>query len=236
MTSLTAMVVSRRRLLADVYSSFLVEEMGARVTVSDSPDAIPAFVQAEPDSVLLLDLDPLAGSTEATLVALEGHRGVRCGLFDKFTVDKAELAFELGISALIPPDASLEQIAVAVRGEHSTAVTVPEGVRRADLDRLAKLSSRELEVLRYAAHGDSADRIGLRLGITRHTVVTHRRRALRKLGVAQQAQAVALLAEAGLLVTPRTGEDSPNDRARQGHVENRGARRVRQLDTSGPSP
>ena len=93
MTSLTGEWCEPAAASGDVYSSFLVEGMGARVTVSDSPDAIPAFLHAAPDGVLLLDLDPLAGSTEATLVALEGHRGVRCGLFDKFTVDTAELAF-----------------------------------------------------------------------------------------------------------------------------------------------
>jgi PAS domain S-box-containing protein len=69
--------------------------------------------------------------------------------------------------------------------------------RRAELG-IRDLSARELEVLKLAADGYSAPRIGERLGISPATVKTHFVHAYEKLGVTERAAAVAEAMRRGL--------------------------------------
>jgi DNA-binding NarL/FixJ family response regulator len=56
----------------------------------------------------------------------------------------------------------------------------------------AKLTKREMEVLRLLAEGHEQDDIASELFISRKTVGTHIEHVLKKLGVRSRAQAVAL--------------------------------------------
>ena len=69
--------------------------------------------------------------------------------------------------------------------------------RRSDADRLAKLTSRERQVLDYAAKGLHAKEIAAALGISSRTVEVHKTRIMAKLGVRNVAELVrfALAAE-----------------------------------------
>ena len=69
--------------------------------------------------------------------------------------------------------------------------------RRSDADRLAKLTSREHQVLDYAAKGLHAKEIAAALGISSRTVEVHKTRIMAKLGVRNVAELVrfALAAE-----------------------------------------
>ena len=59
------------------------------------------------------------------------------------------------------------------------------------------LSTREEQVLRLAAKGLAAKQIARALGISPKTVEQHKTRAFRRLGVPNQAAAVALVASGG---------------------------------------
>lgn len=61
------------------------------------------------------------------------------------------------------------------------------------------LTSRERQVLRLAAGGFSSSAIGSRLGISLHTVRSHFRHILRKLGAHTRAQAVSHAQASGLM-------------------------------------
>ena len=63
------------------------------------------------------------------------------------------------------------------------------------VSRVAELSSREEQVLRLAAKGMACKQIARVLGISPKTVEQHKTRAFRRLGVPNQAAAVALLTE-----------------------------------------
>jgi LuxR family transcriptional regulator, quorum-sensing system regulator BjaR1 len=61
------------------------------------------------------------------------------------------------------------------------------------------LTSREIEVLRWVAHGKSAWEIGEILDITKRTVDEHVQTAVRKLGALNRTHAVALAIRDGII-------------------------------------
>lgn len=195
------LVVSGQRLLADAYACALAER-GSIIEVCESVDEASSRIVDNSTVTVLFDLDALPGPVFGATSALHDHRGRRCGFYNRFTADIAQLAFELGVRSLIASSAPVDEIERSVLGDPGTVITSTQGLTRNELDRLGQLSDRELEVLQLVARGQSANGAAGLLGITAHTVDTHRRRAMRKLGVTQQAQAVAVLARAGVLVTP----------------------------------
>lgn len=62
-----------------------------------------------------------------------------------------------------------------------------------------ELSSRELEVLGWAAEGKSRGDTAMILGVAESTVTHHRRNAVRKLDVCNMVQAVAVAIRRGLI-------------------------------------
>jgi DNA-binding NarL/FixJ family response regulator len=105
---------------------------------------------------------------------------------------------EAGASALVlkegPLDAVVEALRAAERGgshvDPSLAGTPPTG---------ARLTQRELEVLRLLAEGLRHEEIGRRLGIGPETVRTHLRKACARLGAVSRTQAVATALRQGLI-------------------------------------
>ena len=73
-------------------------------------------------------------------------------------------------------------------------------------DRLANLSRRELEVLQYLVDGVNQIAIAEELFVSPHTVRTHVRNILAKMGAHSSLEAVSLAVRAGM--RPRTGEES----------------------------
>ncbi|HET9443869.1 MAG TPA: LuxR C-terminal-related transcriptional regulator, partial [Acidimicrobiales bacterium] len=77
--------------------------------------------------------------------------------------------------------------------------------RRADADNpRSVLSSREREVLDLLSTGCRIDHIAERLSISRHTVRTHVRNVISKLGVRSQVEAVAAARRGGELDARQT--------------------------------
>lgn len=65
-----------------------------------------------------------------------------------------------------------------------------------------ELTVREMQVISGCIHGRSNGEIGRLLYLSEDTVKTHLRRAYRKLGARDRAQAVALVYERGLIAMP----------------------------------
>ena len=103
-----------------------------------------------------------------------------------------------------PGDEDDEGVVVAVDApvEHLATALAP-GARRSG-PRRSPLSSREEQVMRLAARGMAGKQIARALGISPKTVEQHKTRAFRRLGVPNQAAAVALLSEG------RAGSWSPS--------------------------
>jgi two-component system, NarL family, response regulator YdfI len=108
-------------------------------------------------------------------------------------------AVKLGARALLPQEASQEQILAAVLAAASGLAAIdPE-----DLDALAgasvqpvsgdvELTPRELEVLRMLAEGAANKAIAWKLGISEHTVKFHVASILARLGAGTRTEAVTM--------------------------------------------
>lgn len=68
------------------------------------------------------------------------------------------------------------------------------------------LSAREAEILRHFCAGLSYRRTGLALGIAESTVKTHRNRLIRKLGVRDVPEAVAVVRDGEVRITVRDSQ------------------------------
>jgi DNA-binding NarL/FixJ family response regulator len=116
-----------------------------------------------------------------------------------------------GASSILQRDASLEQVAAAIRGsaeelivlttEIMDEVLARSGVNAADLEPLLEeLTPRELEVLRMVASGLANREIAARLGVSEHTIKFHISSILGKLGAASRTEAVAHGIKRGLVL------------------------------------
>lgn len=199
MTDGQAVVVSTRRLLVDALTGIVEERLDRTAVSATSGDELSAVVESNRAILVILDLESPGDTTVALATALEEHTGRRCGVYDRFTAHIAERAFELGIGVPISLGSPVDALVEAFGAALTTHVTKSEGLTRSELDRLALLTPREMEVMQSIARGNNSIRTATLLGITPHTVDTHRRRAMRKLDVSTQARGVALMARAGAL-------------------------------------
>jgi DNA-binding CsgD family transcriptional regulator len=70
------------------------------------------------------------------------------------------------------------------------------------IDRSARLSPRERDVLAGLSVGDSTEEIGLSLDMSPHTVRTHLRNIMRKLEARTRTHAVAIAISGGAIEPP----------------------------------
>lgn len=195
--------MSGRGLIADGLSGLLSEQPGvASCAVAwDGPSSRAALL-AHPPTTIVADLDEL-GCGPALAAQLFGSiPGVRrIGCYDTFTARHADMAFELSLTALLPLTSPLDHIVdVVLSNQRPSSVTVIEGLSRDELARISSLTRREVEVLQHLAAGRQVKAIARLMGITPHTVETHKRRAFGKLGARHEAQAVALAVSGGVVV------------------------------------
>lgn len=203
----------------------------AYVVFSSASDNIDQAISTYPDRWLDLyasrkysSVDPVVRHMRTLDAPLEWHRdamltdaapcerelfedaaafGIRCGFViplrgigkvagAAFVADEPHAKFQRCIAA---NKRTLLLMAVLVHLQAARLLTAPDvsGVR---------LTPRELDCLRWAAHGKSASDIGCILGITRRTVSFHIENAKAKLGVRTTCQAVAKLAAGNAFVQP----------------------------------
>lgn len=124
----------------------------------------------------------------------------RAAFYDSFTAQRAEAAFELGVTVLVSLTSTIDHIALATFGsDRASTATAAEGLTRAQLRKLSSLTKREIEVLEQLVDGRPVRAASVALEITPHTVSSHKRRIFEKLGVQNGPAAVALAVKAGLV-------------------------------------
>lgn len=165
--------------------------------------------------VVLVDL---TGSRAAGLVAcaaIKARDANQAVIVLDGTPDPAALraAIRAGADGYLSQRDDLPSVAIAVRTVHAGGAWVPsrllptlvvETVRvgsneRRATSRLGDLSPRERDVLSMLAAGATQAAIADRLFISSHTVRTHVRNVLRKVGARTRVEAVALALDAGLI-------------------------------------
>ena len=110
-------------------------------------------------------------------------------------------AIEEGAFGYVMKESEIETITAAVRAAYAGEVFMTDEVRRIyETRKGAKgLSSREAEVLKYAARGDANRDIAAKLGLSENSVKMFMKRAFFKLGASNRAEAVQLAIRRGLI-------------------------------------
>jgi DNA-binding NarL/FixJ family response regulator len=177
-------------------------------------DAVREAMLRVPDVVLMDIRMPQLDGIDATRQILDRHPGARVLVLTTFDVDEYVFAaLRAGASGFLLKDASVEELAAAVRAVHrgdsvlSPSTTarlvelmlpvVPDPGRRAAAE--AALTDRELTIVRLVAQGLSNAEIGGTVFLAEATVKTHVGRVLTKLGLRDRVQVVIWAYQNGLV-------------------------------------
>jgi len=203
----TVLIADDHRLMREGTAALLRSDDRIRVVglARDGRAAIELAERRRPD-VVLLDLNmPELGGIETCAVLRERDPDVAVVIL---TVSEAEhdvsAAHRVGAHGYLlkdmPPDALVEAVLRAGRGEPLAAPRLPErnGARPSPQETaeaaLAELTEREHQVLSLLSAGLRNREIAERLFITEATVKTHVRHVLEKLGFRNRAEAAAFAA------------------------------------------
>jgi DNA-binding NarL/FixJ family response regulator len=115
-------------------------------------------------------------------------------------------SYQAGVRNVVARDGGITAVLAAVRslGSVGPVVTALPPARVAAATDRNSLTSRELDVLHLVGGGNTTREVSHALGISPKTVENHKQRIFAKLGVQNQAHAVAVAMRAGLL-SPATG-------------------------------
>jgi DNA-binding NarL/FixJ family response regulator len=218
-STITVVIVDDQALLRSGFRVIIDAEPDLRVVgeAADGFAAIDVVRRRRPDVVLMdIRMPGLDGLRAAETILGDQDLASAVVMLTTFDVEKYVYdALRLGASGFLlkdaPADRLLDAIRVAAAGD---ALLAPAITRRlverftaaarpldaAPSERLAELTSRELEVLRLIARGRSNAEIATELVLGENTIKTHVSRVFAKLGLRDRAQGVVIAYETGLVV------------------------------------
>jgi DNA-binding NarL/FixJ family response regulator len=177
------------------------------------PTTIGAVVEASEPDVVLIALEPRADFPPFPLTPDAAHAPAFVVLAEELDPEWAIGALRAGVRAILPHEATAEEILAAVDAAAAGLVTLPSELAgtliSADLRPTPQLAAttsnqpltpRELEVLGMLAEGSGNKIVAARLGISEHTVKTHVASILSKLDAGTRAEAVAIGLRQGLIM------------------------------------
>jgi two-component system NarL family response regulator len=170
---------------------------------SDGEEACALYDKHSPD-VVFLDLRMPKKDGLQVVTELMGSRRPKPRIIVMTTYETEEdvrRALRAGAKGYLLKGAQPEQIVETVRRVAAGESLVSAKIARTLTESLAhpELSTRELQVLRHMAAGESNKEIGQRLNITEHTVKAHVQSILGKLDAAGRTEAIAVAVKRGLI-------------------------------------
>jgi DNA-binding NarL/FixJ family response regulator len=219
------MLADDQAMVRQGFGALLNAQQGMAVVgeATNGEDAVRTCRELRPDVVLMDVRMPVMDGLEATRRLMNPPDGVdhrpRVLMLTTFDLDDYVYeALRAGASGFLLKDATADDLVAAVRivatGEALLAPSVTRRLieefarqprrDRPRPDRLASLTTRELEVAKLIARGLSNAEIAAELVVSETTVKTHVARVLMKLDLRDRVQAVVLAYETGV-VRPRPG-------------------------------
>ena len=171
----------------------------------DGARAVEAATELTPD-IVLIDLQmPNMDGAEATRRIRTAHPDTHVLILTTYDTDADILrAIEAGATGYLLKDSSREElfhgIRSAARGESVLAPSVASKIMgKVSAGGDARLSPREIDVLRMVADGLANKQIARRLFLSEATVKTHLLHLFRKLGVDSRTEAVTVALKRGVI-------------------------------------
>jgi DNA-binding NarL/FixJ family response regulator len=213
MTPTTILIAEDHTLVRAGIRALLEKLEGVQVVgdVSDGLEAVK-FCAEQPPDVLLMDISmPGLNGLEATQRIMDDQPAVRILILSMFANEAyMNQAMGAGAAGYLLKGATIDEFKLAIatvrRGETYLTPAMTKYLidcRRQGIDPeegpLAKLSSRQREVLQLIAEGYSAKDIATRLDLSVRTVETHRAQLMTKLDIHDVAGLVRLAVRTGLV-------------------------------------
>lgn len=168
----------------------------------DAEEAVLRYREHRPD-VVLLDLRmPGDSGVVAVRRILKEFPAARIIMLTSFDLEEEVFqSLDAGAMGYVLKSVERGELNRTIRKVHGGERSVPPAIERRLLERARSepLTSREIEVLDHMRRGHTSRNIACALGISEHTAKNHTRAILRKLKVADRAEAVAAGFERGLL-------------------------------------
>jgi len=203
------LVVDDHQMMAEGLRAAVATEPGLEVVgvARDVAEARSLADELRPDVVLMDYSLPSGTGFDSAQLLKQDHPGVKViiltGHHDDTLVIKA---VELGLDGFLRKTASIDAVVAAVRQAHAgEAVFSPRdltlvmrNVRKAGKSP-TDLTDREIEVLQLMANGASTEGMATTLYVSAHTIRSHVRHILEKLGAHSKLEAVAMAIREGIV-------------------------------------
>jgi DNA-binding NarL/FixJ family response regulator len=195
-------VVDDHPVVRDGTAALLAAQPGIEVvgTAGSVEDARPLLAASDIDVVLLdIRLGTASGLSLLTGGTNDGRRPAVVVVTAYDYPQYVDAALRLGAAGFVLKTAPIAELMDAIR--RAAAGGMAFGVRPNVADR-ARLSPRELDVVRLVTDGRSNDEVGAALGIGAKTVETHLARLYERFGVASRTELATRALREGWLEVP----------------------------------
>ena len=177
--------------------------------VGDGREAVRQVEELRPD-VVIMDLSmPELNGADATRVILEQGPGRKVIVLSMYADHEyVRRALKSGALGYVVKRSAAKDVVDAIRAVHVgqryispqvADAVIEEGGKAGKDDRLARLSTREREVLQLLAEGRTGSEIAQRLSLSPKTVETYRARLVEKLGIRDVAGLVRFAIQRGII-------------------------------------
>jgi DNA-binding NarL/FixJ family response regulator len=183
-------------------------DMQVVAIVGDGREAVRQVGELDPD-VVIMDLSmPELNGADATRVILEQSAGRKVIVLSMYADHEyVRRALQSGALGYVVKRSAAKDVVEAIRSVHAgeryispmVADAVSADAPAGKEDRLARLSTREREVLQLLAEGRTGTEIAQRLSLSPKTVETYRARLVEKLGIRDVAGLVRFAIQRGII-------------------------------------
>lgn len=201
---ITVLVVDDHPLLRAGLGEAISSQADMRLVgeASDGQEAVELYAELRPDVTIMDIMMPnMCGVTALQQIRRE-HQNARIVMLTTYKGDAQILrAVQAGAAGFMLKSTLRKELLDTVRGVHLGQRRIPPEIAMELAQHMGQgpLSPREMEVLHYAASGNSNRRIAERLTISEETVKAHMKNVLAKLAANDRTHAVTIALKRGII-------------------------------------